>query len=81
MCTSGLVCHVLNRSVGRATIFRDAADYAAFANLLLNVGELASVRLLPFCLMPNHWHLVLWSQATAGQFGIELAPRPRGRPK
>ena len=63
MYTGGLVCHVLNRSVGRATIFRDAADYAAFENLLLNAGELASVRLLTFCLMPNHWHLVLWPQA------------------
>jgi len=62
MYTGGLVCHVLNRAVGRATIFRDAADYAAFENLLLNTGEFASVRLLTFCLMPNHWHLVLWPQ-------------------
>ena len=60
MYTGGLVCHVLNRAVGRATIFRDAADYAAFENLLLNACELAAVRLLTFCLMPNHWHLVLW---------------------
>lgn len=81
MYISGLVCHVLNRSVGRATIFRDAADYAAFENLLLNAGELASVRLLTFCLMPNHWHLVLWQHATANQLGIDLAPRPRGRPR
>jgi len=50
----GLVCHVLNRSVGRATIFRNAANYAAFENLLLNVCELALVRLPKLCLMPNH---------------------------
>ena len=62
MYTGGLVCHVLNRAVGRATIFRDAADYAAFENLLLNASEFASVRLLTFCLMPNHWHLLLWPQ-------------------
>jgi REP element-mobilizing transposase RayT len=72
-----LVCHVLNRAVGRATIFRDAADYAAFENLLLNAGKLAAVRLLTFCLMPNHWHLVLWPQddgdlsAIAGKPGQE----------
>jgi len=63
MYTGGLVCHVLNRSVGRATIFRDAADYAAFENLLITAGEVTPVRLLTFCLMPNHWHLVLWPQA------------------
>ncbi len=72
---------MLNRAVGRATIFRDAADYAAdyaaFENLLLNAGKLASVRLLTFCLMPNHWHLVLWPQddgdlsAIAGKPGQE----------
>ena len=62
MYTGGFVCHVLNRAAGRATIFRATADYAAFENLLLNAGELASVRVLTFCLMPNHWHLVLWPQ-------------------
>lgn len=43
----GLVCHVLNRSVGRATIFHDASDYAAFEDLLLGAGALTSVP-LPF---------------------------------
>jgi len=62
MSTGDYVCHVLNRAAGRATIVRDAADYAAFENLLLNTGELASVRVLTLCLMPNHWHLVLWPQ-------------------
>ena len=63
MYTFDSVCHVLNRSVGRATIFHDASDYAAFEDLLLGAGALTSVRLLTFCLMPNHWHLVLWPQA------------------
>ncbi len=60
--TGGLVCHVLNRSVGRATIFHTAADYAAFENLLAAAVAAVPVRLLTFCLMPNHWHLVLWPQ-------------------
>lgn len=66
----GSVCHVLNRSVGRATIFHDAADYAAFEDLLLSAGVLTSVRLLTFCLMPNHWHLVLWPQADGDLSGF-----------
>ena len=70
MYTCGSVCHVLNRSVGRATIFHDAADYAAFEDLLLSAGVLTSVRLLTFCLMPNHWHLVLWPQADGDLSGF-----------
>jgi len=66
----GLVYHVLNRSVGRATIFHDAADYAAFEDLLLSASVLTSVRLLTFCLMPNHWHLVLWPQADGNLSGF-----------
>jgi putative transposase len=63
MYTSGVVCHVLNRSVGRAEIFRSATDYSAFEKLLTEACKAVPLRLLTFCLMPNHWHLVLWPQA------------------
>jgi putative transposase len=63
MYTSGVVCHVLNRAVARAEIFSSAADYAVFEEQLAAACEAVPVRLLTFCLMPNHWHLVLWPQA------------------
>jgi putative transposase len=63
MYTSGVVCHVLNRAVGRAEIFSSAADYATFEEQLAAACQALPVRLLTFCLMPNHWHLVLWPQA------------------
>ena len=63
MYTSGVVCHVLNRAVGRAEIFRSAADYAAFERVLAETCDAVPMRVLTFCLMPNHWHLVLWPQA------------------
>jgi len=63
MYTCDVICHVLNRSVGRDTIFRHAGDYAAFEQLLAEAGDATSMRLLTFCLMPNHWHLVLWPRA------------------
>lgn len=63
MYTAGVVCHVLNRAVGRAEIFASPADYATFEELLAAACEAVPVRLLTFCLMPNHWHLVLWPQA------------------
>ena len=56
----GLIYHVLNRGNGRQRLFRKPADYAAYAALLPRVGEaVPGVSVLGYCLMPNHWHLVL----------------------
>src|SRR5687768_12062824 len=56
----GMVFHVLNRGNGGMKLFRSAADYAAFLNVLADVQHHVPTRLLAYCLMPNHWHLVLW---------------------
>ena len=57
----GLVYHVLNRGAGRMTLFRHDEDYLAFLRCLAAALEACpGVRLLAYCLMPNHWHLVLW---------------------
>jgi putative transposase len=59
---AGYVYHVLNRAVGRATLFAKPADYAAFEKVLREAHERLRMRLLAYVLMPNHWHLVLWPQ-------------------
>ncbi len=46
---AGYVYHVLNRAVGRATIFEKAADYAAFKRILAQ--EILRGRIYLFC--PN----------------------------
>ena len=56
----GLVYHVLNRANARMTIFEKEADYAAFESVLEEAVERAAMRLLAYCVMPNHWHLVVW---------------------
>jgi len=56
----GYVYHVLNRANARMTIFEDAGDYEAFENILLQAVERTRTRLLAYCLMPNHWHLLVW---------------------
>jgi putative transposase len=56
----GLVYHVLNRANGRTTLFRKDEDYHAFIELLAEARQRVPMRMLGFCLMPNHWHLVLW---------------------
>lgn len=51
----------MNRAVRRMTIFTNDADYAAFERVLAEaVARLPDARLLGYCIMPNHWHLVLW---------------------
>jgi putative transposase len=55
-----MVYHCLNRSNGRVTLFHDAPDYRHFEDLLLEGVELTGMRILAYCIMPNHWHLVLY---------------------
>ena len=55
----GITYHVLNRGNGRMGIFRKPGDYRAFVQLLVDGRQKARVELFGFCLMPNHWHLVL----------------------
>jgi putative transposase len=57
----GYVYHTLNRGNGRAVIFHKDGDYEAFERILgETLDHVPGVRLLSYCLMPNHWHLVLW---------------------
>jgi putative transposase len=56
------VFHVLNRSVGKKAIFEREPDYAAFEKVLQEARQSNPMRLLAYCLMPNHWHLVLWPE-------------------
>ena len=56
----GVVYHVLNRRVMRLSIFEDDGDYLAFERVLAqSLDRDDSPRLLSYCLMPNHWHLVV----------------------
>ena len=54
------IYHVINRAVGRAKIFQSEAQYAHFESLLLEGVQLFDMRILAYCIMPNHWHLVLY---------------------
>lgn len=52
--------HVLNRANAGLRIFEKDADYAAFERILAEARDRVPLRILAWCLMPNHWHLVLW---------------------
>jgi putative transposase len=59
---AGYVFHVLNRGAGRQTLFETDRDYDAFVGLVEQARQRVEMRVLAFCVMPNHWHLVLWPQ-------------------
>src|SRR5262245_27153309 len=60
--TGGLLYHVLNRAVGRATLFEKEFDYLAFEKVLDDVHQRLPTRLLGYCLMRNHWPRCLWPE-------------------
>jgi putative transposase len=56
----GICYHVINRRVGRQTLFAEDGDFAAFEKVLAEVCRLfPDVLVIAYCLMRNHWHLVL----------------------
>jgi putative transposase len=55
----GLVYHALNRGNNRADVFTDDADRSAFLEALARTRERYPFRLLGYCLMTNHFHLLL----------------------
>ena len=58
--TGQIVFHVLNRAIQGVTLFEHPADYEAFFEILCDALRRFPIRLLAYCVMPNHWHLVVW---------------------
>ena len=52
--------HVLNRANGKRKIFEHDRDYLSFERVLGEVQDRVPMRILAWCVMPNHWHLLLW---------------------
>jgi putative transposase len=58
----GFVYHALNRGTARLKLLRKPADYEAFLGVLGEALQGQPTRLLAYCLMPTHWHFVLWPE-------------------
>jgi putative transposase len=59
----GLIYHVLNRSNGRWPLFDKPGDYEAFERVLAEAQQEHPLPLLAYCVLPNHWHLVVAPEA------------------
>jgi putative transposase len=58
----GFVYHALNRAVARLPLFQKDADYEAFERVLGEALVEYPTRMLAYCVMPNHWHFILWPE-------------------
>src|SRR5215471_18809049 len=56
----GYCYHAIDRGNRRAEVFHSADDYAAFAALFRRACARMPMRVLAYCLLPNHFHVVLW---------------------
>jgi putative transposase len=54
------IYHVLNRGVGKMKLFHSRKDLEAFQRCLLDTLQTTPMRVLGYCEMNNHWHLLLW---------------------
>ena len=83
--------HVYNRGVNKSEIFNDNEDYEVFIGLLKRYLSnqpqkngnrqgykklTEDVALLSYCLMPNHFHLLLWfGSGTINQRSSSISSR------
>ena len=57
----GRLHHVVNRGQDRRRIFRRRGDYRFFLSLLARLRRAGRIRVHAYCLMPNHFHLLVES--------------------
>ena len=56
----GICYHVINRGNARQQVFHKDGDYLAFLNAMAHASIEVPMRVLAYCLLPNHFHLALW---------------------
>jgi putative transposase len=53
--------HVMNRGSARRAIYRDTGDRIVFLNILSSAAAKSSTQVHAYCLMNNHFHLLIHS--------------------
>ena len=64
---AGAIYHVMARGNERREIFRDDHDRSRFLETLAEMVEQFGLRVHAYCLMPNHYHLLVTAQKNLRQ--------------
>jgi putative transposase len=62
MTFGGVLYHACNRGSRKGALFTSPEEYTAFESLMAYGRELKGMRIIAYCLMVNHWHLLLWPE-------------------
>jgi putative transposase len=57
----GSVIHAVNRGNEKRNLFESAEEFDEFLELLAITKAKRPLRITAYCLMRNHWHLVVWA--------------------
>jgi putative transposase len=53
------IYHMLNRGNRREPVFHKTEDFEAFERMMVEAMEHLQIKLFAYCLLPNHWHMVV----------------------
>ncbi len=56
---AGMYYHIYNRGVSKTTLFREPTNYLFVIEKLQKYRKVNHVAVIAYCLMPNHYHLLL----------------------
>ena len=55
--------HLIARGIGKQILFEEKADFLHFLHLLKRFGDETNVAICAYCLMDNHFHLLVYDPA------------------
>lgn len=59
---SSIIYHIYNRGVSKRVIFKNRGDYLFFLAKINSSKTQYSIKIISYCLMPNHYHLLLYTE-------------------
>ena len=63
-----MIYHAWNHARDARVLFHDSQEYEAFEGWMIRARRRRPLGVLAYCLMPDHWHMVLWLRGE-GQLG------------